>query len=1045
MKFKTALLLSFIAILFSFQSVAQNFTVTGKITNRTNGEALPGATVSVKGGQLATQTDANGMFSLSVPSGSVLQVTYSGMLEQEIPVSVGISVYNVQLDARANSLNEVVVIGYGTQKKSVVTGSISSIKASDLANQPIGRVEQLLQGRASGLTIAASSGQPGSSSTVRVRGTTSLNGSDPLYVIDGVPVDIGGIDYLNPSDIESVEVLKDAASAAIYGARAASGVILVTTKKGRAGRTTMSYNGYYGTQSPARKLELLNATEYAALRNEASVAGGGAIIFPNLSTLGTGTDWQSIIFNNDARIQDHELSISGGNDKSTFYTSFGFFDQEGIVATDISEYKRFNFRMNGTHKINNWLSIGTNLGYSHIKSTGIGGQNTEYGGILSSAINLDPITKSVITDPSEASSGIYAPSSTNLNGLAIVRDASGNPYGISTLVVQEMSNPLAYIKTHLGNFGWSDNLVGNTYLELAPVKGLKLRTNLGAKLAFWGSESINPYYYYNTSSSNLGHNSFYTENNRALNYTWENTASYNRSFGLHNVTVLAGSGAYMQNYMQRGQGTTYRDLPVNSFDEASSMHFNLPDSVRIAWGSEAYPHKVSSVYGRLTYDYAERYLLQGIIRRDGSSHFGSNNKYGYFPSGSVGWVVSKENFWRGNRYINFLKLRGSYGVTGNDNIGDFAYVSSVVGGRNYTFGTNDLYSYGYSPGAIANPDLKWEQTSQTNIGFDANVLQDFTLSFDVYNKKTSGILRRIETPLYVGVSGPIGNVADMENKGFEVELGYHKTISGVKFDVKGNVSHLQNTVTFISNTETYYKGASLQSSQLELSRVQVGHAIGSFYGYQIDGIFQTQAEVNSYQNKNGQLLQPNAQPGDFRWADLNGDGAITTDDRTFIGDPTPDWSFGFTANASYEGFDFLIFGQGVGGNEIYNGLRRLDIATANYSTKALSRWTGPGTSNDFPRLSTNDANGNFSNPSSFYLENGDYFRIKVLQLGYTLPSSLMNRVGIQKVRVYVSGNNLVTLTKYTGYDPEIGGSSYGIDRGFYPQARSVTAGINLTF
>jgi len=390
-------------------------------------------------------------------------------------------------------------------------------------------------------------------------------------------------------------------------------------------------------------------------------------------------------------------------------------------------------------------------------------------------------------------------------------------------------------------------------------------------------------------------------------------------------------------------------------------------------------------------------------------------------------------------------VRGSYGVTGNDNIDNFAYVSSIVGGRNYTFGTNDLYTYGYSPGAIANPDLRWEQTSQTNIGFDASVLRDFTLSVDWFNKKTSGILRRIETPLYVGVSGPIGNVADMKNEGFEVELGYHKTISGIKFDLKGNVSHLKNTVTFISNTETYYRGASLQSSQLELTRVQVGHAIGAFYGYVIDGIFQTQAELNSYKNKTSGLIQPNAKPGDFRWKDLNGDGVITTDDRTFIGDPTPDWSYGLTANATYKGFDLLIFGQGVAGNQIYNGLRRLDISTANYSTKALNRWTGPGTSNDFPRLTTNDANGNFSNPSSFYLEDGDYFRIKVLQLGYTLPSNLLTRVGIQKVRVYVSGNNLVTLTKYTGYDPEIGGSSYGIDRGFYPQARSFTAGVNLTF
>jgi TonB-dependent starch-binding outer membrane protein SusC len=1045
MKCKTALLLGCMLVIQLLCSpIFAQTIISGKVTNKSTGEPLQGATVTVKGTASATQTDKSGSFSISTAVGQVLVVTYSGMAEQEFPVVNNHSI-SVQLDSKITSLNEVVVIGYGTQKKSVVTGSISSVKGSDLNNQPINRIEQFLQGRASGLTVAASSGQPGSSSTLRVRGTTSLNNSDPLYIVDGVPVDIGGIDYLNPSDIESVEVLKDAASAAIYGARAASGVILITTKKGRVGKTTLNYDGYYGVQAPAHRLELLNATEYAVLRNEASVAGGGGIVFPDISTLGKGTDWQSLIFNDNAKIQNHELSISGGNDKSTFYTSFGFFDQEGIVASDISKYSRFNFRMNGTHKINNWLSLGTNLGYSHIKSSGVGNTNSEYGGVLSSAINLDPITKAVITDPSEANSGLYTPSSTNLNGKAIVKDEFGNPYGISTLVVQEMSNPLAYIKTHLGNFGWSDNLVGNAYLEIEPVKGLKVRSNLGTKMAFWGSESFTPFYYYNPSSSNISHTSFYTESNRALNYTWENTASYNHSFGLHNFTALVGSGAYVQNYMQRGMGSTYRDVPVNTFDDAKNMHFNLPDSVRIAWGSEAYPNKVSSLYGRLSYDYAEKYLFQGILRRDGSSHFGSNNKYGYFPSGSVGWVASKENFWPVNRFVTFLKVRGSYGVTGNDNIENFAYVSSIVGGRNYTFGNNDLYTYGYSPGAIANPDLKWEETSQTNIGFDANVLKDFTLTFDWYTKKTSGILRRIETPLYVGVSGPIGNIADMENKGVELELGWHKTISGVRLDLKGNVSHLTNTVTFISNSETFYKGASLQSSQLELTRVQVGHAIGSFYGYKTEGIFQTEDDVNNYKNKNGELLQPSARPGDFRWADLDGDGKITTADRTFIGDPTPDWSFGFTASASFKGFDLLLFGQGVAGNQIYNGLRRLDISTANWSSKAMSRWTGPGTSNDFPRLSTNDVNGNFSNPSSFYLENGDYFRIKVLQLGYTLPNQLTNRAGIQKVRVYVSANNLVTLTNYTGYDPEIGGSSYGIDRGFYPQARSFTGGINLTF
>ncbi|MEP7110304.1 MAG: SusC/RagA family TonB-linked outer membrane protein, partial [Ferruginibacter sp.] len=867
---------------------------------------------------------------------------------------------------------------------------------------------------------------------------------DPLYVVDGMPVDINGIDYLNPNDIESIEVLKDAASAAIYGARAASGVILVTTKKGKSGKSVISYNGYYGIAAPAKKLDLLNATEYATLQNEASLNSGGGILFANPKSLGAGTDWQNLIFNNNAKIQDHEISISGGNDRSTFYTSFGLFNQEGIVASEISNYKRFNFRLNATHKINDWFNMGTNIGYSHIKSLGIGNTNSEYGGILSSAINLDPLTKAVITDPAEIAS-FYGPSADNSNGIGTVMDANGNPYGISTYVRQEMANPLAYIKTHKGNNGWSDNMVGNAFAEVEPVRGLKIRSNIGAKLSFWGNESFAPIYYFHPSSFSLL-NSYYSENDRGLSYTWENTASYTRSIGLHNFTALAGTGVYYDNYLSRNSGVTYRNLSVNTFADASSMNFAMIPENQVGWGGEYTAHKVSSLYGRLIYNYNEKYLFTGIVRRDGSSRFGNNNKYGYFPSGSVGWVASRENFWPQNNVVNFFKLRGSYGVTGNDNIGDFRYVSTIAGGRNYTYGTNDLYSLGNSPAGLANPDLKWEQTSQADIGFEATLFKNFTLVFDWYNKKTTGMLREIKVPLYVGVGGPIGNIADMVNKGFEIELGYHKTIREVKIEFKGNISHLQNRVTYLGNGIEFLEGgASLQSTQYPLSRTAIGHAIGTFYGLDRLGIFQTQTEVNNYVNKTGGLIQPNARPGDFKWADLNADGMINADDRTFIGDPTPDWSYGFTSSLAYKGLDLVLFGQGVAGNQVFNGLRRLDIPNANWTTKALNRWTGEGSSTDFPRLTITDPNQNFSTPSSFYLEKGDYFRIKVLQLGYTLPNSMMAKAHLQKVRLYVSGNNLITLTNYSGFDPEIGGGSYGIDRGFYPQARSFTAGVNLTF
>ncbi|HVV02730.1 MAG TPA: SusC/RagA family TonB-linked outer membrane protein, partial [Puia sp.] len=525
--------------------------ITGRIMDE-KAAPLEGVSIVVKGTTRGTITDKTGNFRLEVPDEkAVLLISLVGYQTREVAVGSQTN-FQLALVSQSQSLNDVVVVGYGTQKKSVVTGAISSVKSSDLENMPVYRLEQSLQGRTSGLTIAASSGQPGSSSTVRIRGTTSINNSDPLYVVDGVPIDVGGIDYLNQSDIESIEVLKDAASAAIYGARAASGVILVTTKKGRAGVMRMNYNGYYGTQAPARKLHLLNATQYATLRNESSIAGGGGILFPNPAALGKGTDWQDAIFNNDARIQDHELSVSGGGERSTFYGSFGYFDQTGIVASPISYYKRLTSRFNSTHKLKSWLTFGENIGYSHIKAQGLGNTNGEYGGPLSSAINLDPLTPLVITDPAilNDTNNIY-------HTKPVIKDALGRPYAISNYVGQEETNPLAYIQTQQG-YGWSDNIVGDAYLEIEPVKGLKLRSDIGTKLAFYGSEGFTPIYYLNGSSSNPT-TSFYRENDKGFIYNWENTASYTRSIGQHNITVLVGASAFKQT--SSGVSGTYKNMP----------------------------------------------------------------------------------------------------------------------------------------------------------------------------------------------------------------------------------------------------------------------------------------------------------------------------------------------------------------------------------------------------------------------------------------------------------------------------------------------------
>lgn len=1016
---------------------ADDKTLTGTVKSET-GESLPGVTVLIKNTSRGTTTDVNGHFQLNVPDGNtVLVFSFVGYVMQEIPVG-NQSVLDIQLKPDDQTLNEVVVVGYGTQKKSVVTGAISSVKATDLDNQQVSRVEQALQGRASGLTIASNSGAPGTPATVRVRGTTSLNegASNPLYVVDGVVVGTGGIDYLNPGDIESIEVLKDAASAAIYGARSSAGVILVTTKKGKAGSMRVAYSGYYGTQAPAQKLKLLDATQYATLINEQAINAGGKVLYPDPNALGSGTDWQKQIFNNNARIQNHELSLSGGNDRSTFYTSFGYFEQQGIVATDISGFKRFNIRLNSDHKIKDWLRFGQTLGYSHINNkSGVSG-NTDFGGPLSSALMLDPITPVVITDPTVAA-GI--PYSTQ----PVITDGAGNPYAISNNVVQQVTNPLAFIQTKHGNYAWSDDVVGNVFLVAEPIKGLKIRSTVGATLSYGGSETFTPISYLNSNQITT-QNSFARSNSKTLNWNIENTAAYDRIVGKHDFTALLGQGAYLDNNTV-GSTVTYFNIPAKTFEEAS-LNYSTPASSINASGYEGIEHRVNSLFSRLTYSYDGRYLFTGVIRRDGSSRFGFNNRYGYFPSASLGWVASQERFWSAVNHINFLKVRGSYGITGNDVLGNFRYLSTVGGGRNFTFG-NDNYLIGYSPDAPSNPDLRWEQTSQLNIGLDMVLFQNWNLTLDWYNKKTSGILQTVFYPGYVGASGPsYGNVADMVNRGVELELGYRKRLGKVGLDLRGNVSYLKNEVTYLGAGKSFLEGgAKLQNSTYELTRTAVGQPVGAFYGFQTAGIFQTKEEVSAYVGADGKPIQPSAVPGDFRWVDLNNDGKINADDRTFIGNPIPNWSFGFTANVSWNAFDLLLFGQGVAGNDIFQGLRRLDIPTANWQTKVLGRWNGAGTSDSYPRLTTKDANNNFANPSTYYLEPGDYFRIKTLQLGYTLPATLSSQVGLKKVRLYVSTNNLLTFTKYTGYDPEIGGSSYGIDRAIYPQSRSFLLGLNVGF
>lgn len=1024
-------------LLITAASWAQNKTVSGRVTGE-KGIPVFNASIVANKTKLGTSTNEKGEFSISVPAAATT-LTISSIGYESKEVAITANPLSISLTVAEAKLDEVVVVGYGTQKKSVVTGAISSVKAKDLEKVPSGRIEQALQGRVAGVTVAQNSGQPGSPSKILIRGVTTFGdgGNNPLWVVDGVVVDAGGIGYLNQSDIESIEVLKDASSASIYGTRAASGVIMVSTKKGKSGKLTVSYNGFYGTSAPAKMLDLLNATQYGALLNERSVAGGGNVVFPNLGILGVGTDWQKAIFNNSAQRYSHEIGVSGGTDKSTFYLSLGIQDQQGIVASDISNYNRKNIRLNATHKLSKVFTFGETVGYSHVNAVGLGNTNSEFGGPLSSAINLDPTTPLEVTDPLIANA---APYSVN----AVIRNASGNPYGISSIVGQEMTNPLAYIQTRLGAYSWSDDIVGNTFVEAAINKDIKVRSTLGAKLAYWGAEGFTPVNFLSATSSTL-QNNFGKSINNAFNWNIENTITYSKKISDHDITLLVGQGAYVES-IGGGSGLTYFNLPINTYKDAS-FNFSIPSTSINANAYDLTQHKLSSLFSRLNYNYKEKYLFTGIIRRDGSSRFGLNNKFGVFPAVSAGWIVSKENFWTTNRIVNQLKIRGGYGKVGNDAIGNFGYLSIVQGGYNYTLGNGGLITTGYAPKTLDNPDLRWEETTQANIGFEAQLFNSLSLTVDLYNKKTKGILRPINIPGYVGVSSlPVGNIADMKNSGLEVELGYRKKIGQFNFSANGNVAYLKNKVTYVAADANYISGDASFQSMGAVTRTQVGQSYNSFYGFQRSGIFQSIAEVNAYAKSAGVLIQPNAKPGDFRWADTDGDGKITDNDKVFLGSNIPAYTFGLTLSLEYKGFDLMVFGQGSAGSKIFQGLRRLDIGNSNFQSKAMGRWTGAGTSTDYPRLTSDDANGNFGKMSDFYLEKGDYLRLKIVQLGYTLPTNkMLTKIGASKLRFYATAENLLTLTNYTGYDPEIGGGVLGIDKGVYPQARSFIFGAQLQF
>ena len=1017
--------------------------VTGKVTD-VNGEAVIGAAVMVQGTTRGTTTDIDGTYEIAAGPRDVLEIQSIGYANQTVPVN-GRSIINVVLEDDAFFLEDVVVVGYGVQKKSVVTASIAKVSSDDLeAAKPL-RVDSALKGLAAGVNVTSSSGQPGASSRIRIRGTGTINNSDPLYIVDGMPIDINGIDYLNPSDIESIEVLKDAASGAVYGARAANGVILVTTKKGTKGNAKVNYNFSFGVSSPWREREVLNASEYAIMRNEGRINAGMAPLYADPFSYGVGTDWQKEVFNYNAPQQNHELSVSGASDKINYYLSLGYVKQEGIVGGNYgrSNYDRLTLRSNTTYNLFdasaernylNKMSLTGNISYANVNSTGVE-TNSQWGSPLGSALALSPILGVYATETEAAQQLIdYA-------GEELLYGADGRMFTVPGGDYNEMVNPIASFSLPASK-GWKHQMVSNFAAELDIVKDLRFRSSVGFDLSFWGSNGYTRKFY--LGSNNRSDKTISSaESDHSLTWQLENTLTYAKSFGKNNLTVLFGQSA-KDNSGQYLGGSRYDlvDLEKPYIDYATG----LQEDGRMSIYGGPYTHaRLASYFMRASWNYDERYMAEVTVRRDGSSRFGSNNKWATFPSVSLGWNVHKEKFVSLPSWWDVLKARFSWGENGNESIGDFRYTVLTSSGNNYIFGTGESVITGVKSSGLANPSLKWETSRQTNIGFDtAFRKQSITFTVDWYRKITDGMLMTMVIPSYVGESKPIGNVGIMSNSGVEMEAGYKFSVNDVKFRAGGNLTYLKNKLIEYGN-ETGW--ANLDSFQTvgTISRAQNDMPFPYFYGYKTDGIFQNQAEIDAYVNDKGELLQPDACPGDVRYVDVSGDGAITEDDRTYIGKGTPDWTWGLNLSADWKGFDFYMLWQGTIGNDIYDATRRVDIPASNLPAYMLNRWTGEGTSDRIPRYVQGDTVNWVSN--DLYVYDGSYVRLKNIQLGYTLPSDLTRKALISSLRVYVSAENLLTLTSYHGYDPEIssGGTSLGIDYGVYPQARTFMFGVNVGF
>jgi TonB-dependent starch-binding outer membrane protein SusC len=1020
-------------------SEQQQGQVSGKVTDRT-GAPLPGVTVVIKGTTTGTITNADGLYTISnIPANATLVFSFVGMRTQEMIVG-NQTVINVSLQDETFGIEEVVAIGYGVQKKKLSTGATLQVDGANISKMntinPLGAVQSQMPG----VNIMQNSGQPGSDFKVKIRGAGTIGNTSPLFVVDGIIVN--SINDLNPSDIESMDVLKDAASAAIYGSRAANGVILITTKKGKTGKLAVTLDGYYGVQNIAKHVDLLNAQQYAMIMDEAAKNSGLAPFnFANLvpdwdkikNNQWSGTNWIKEASNENAPVQNYSLNVAGGGEAVVYSFGLSYANQDGIIGKPSApNYTRYTARINSEGTILkstefDILKIGENFTFSNLENSRINDTNWNNSGIFQ-LLRTSPFLPAYNPD------GTYHSAIPWAGGME--------------------ANPIANMDYNQGhNFNRRLQFRGNTYLIFQPIKNLIFRSSYGINSESYSYRSYVPKY--KLTNDNQNANARVNQSmGLGLGWMFENTLTYTLNLKeVHQFDALMGFSAEKRGIGENINGTNTNPI-FDDFDHAYlSNSKSIISGQTSLFGSPYIDSRLMSMFGRINYNYKEKYLATFVMRADGSSNFAKGNQWGYFPSVSGGWVISNENFLRETQaWMDFLKLRASWGQNGNQAIPPFQYLSTISFNSVYVFGEDkSTRTTGAFPNIMSNPDITWETSEQTNIGFDARFLKSrLSLTLDYYVKNTEDWLVQAPVLASYGTGAPYINGGNIRNSGLEFATGWNDRAGELKYGINVNFTHNQNEVTAIANTEGIIHGPAnaLLNQTTEMYRAQVGYPIGYFWGFKTNGIFQTIEEVNNYTNSGGIKIQPNALPGDIKFKDLNDDGKIDANDKTMIGDPNPDFTFGLSFNMAYKGFDLNFASYGSIGNQIAQSYRMaVDKVYDNYTTEVLNRWTGPGSTNKYPRV-TYSSSANDINISDRYIKSGDFWRINNLTLGYDFKVGF-KELPLQQLRAYVAVNNLATITSYNGMDPEVGFANNswasGLDIGFYPSPRTVMFGVTIKY